>query len=204
MSARYWVVPRMWAGQTVAILASGPSMSQAVADAVRHLPRIAINTTYQLAHDADIVYAADRRWWLAHPDAQHGPGLRVSIEPVRGTMPDLPFDALVLRNSGPEGFDADPACLRTLANSGAQAIQIAAHAGAARILLYGFDMHGTHWHAPHARPCGNPSPSLMARWVRSMARLARELPAGVEVVNATPGSALRCFPFLRDDEELAA
>jgi hypothetical protein len=204
MTARYWIVPRMWAGQTVAILASGPSMSQAVADGVRHLPRIAINNTWQLARDADIVYAADRRWWLAHPDAHVGPGLRVSIEPTRGTLPDLPFPALVLRNSGAEGFDRDPGCLRTLGNSGGQAIQIAVHAGAARILLFGFDMHGGHWHGPHARPCGNPSQSFLARCTRAIAHMAQHLPAGVEVINCTPGSALRCFPFLRDDLEAAA
>ena len=43
----FWSVPRLWPGATVAILASGPSMNQAVADRVRAagLPAIAINDT---------------------------------------------------------------------------------------------------------------------------------------------------------------
>ena len=31
----YWTIPRMWEGRTVAVMASGPSMSQEVADKVR-------------------------------------------------------------------------------------------------------------------------------------------------------------------------
>lgn len=47
----YWTVPQMWAGRTVAVMASGPSMSKDVADKVRaaRLPVIVVNNTYRLA-----------------------------------------------------------------------------------------------------------------------------------------------------------
>src|SRR6185436_8474475 len=110
----YWTVPPMWKGRTVAVLASGPSMSQSVADSVRHLPRITVNTTYQLARDAEITYACDAVWWAKYPDALEGPGLKVAMEAVPGTHPPTPEAVKVLRNSGRTGFDPDPSALRTI------------------------------------------------------------------------------------------
>jgi hypothetical protein len=191
----YWTVPPMWQGQTVAILASGPSMSQAVADSVLHLPRIAVNTTYQLARDAEMIYACDAVWWAKYPDAVAGPGLNVAMEAVPGHHPATPPAVKVLRNTGRTGFDPHPACLRTLNNSGAQALQIAVHARAARILLLGFDMKGEHWHGAHPRGLTNQKQSSLAGWVVLYRELARELAArGVSVINCTLNSALDCFP----------
>jgi len=194
MTAKYWTVPPMWEGKTVAVMASGPSMSQAVADAVSHLPRIVVNTTYRLARCADIVYASDAKWWKANHDALLSPGLRVSIEASRGRIPaDLPSGIVVLRNTGREGYDPDPGAARTINNSGAVALQIAVKAGAARVLLFGFDMRGEHWHGPHPRRLGNPSSPFLARCVIGFRTLARALPSHVDVVNFSPTSALDCF-----------
>ncbi len=198
----YWTVPPMWTGRTVAVLASGPSMSQAVADAVRHLPRIAVNTTYQLARDAEVVYASDATWWAKHPEAALGPGIKASIELVPRHAPKFPYDVVVLRNTGVQGFDPDPACLRTTGNSGGCAIQIAVHARAARILLLGFDMRGGHWHGPHPKGLSNPSSGFLERSAAAIARMARMI-TGVEIINCTPGSALRCFPMMSLDEALS-
>ncbi len=186
----------MWIGKTVAVLASGPSMSQAVADSVRHLPRITVNTTYQLARDAEITYACDAAWWSKYPDALDGPGLKVAMELAPGWPPTTPPEVKVLRNTGRTGFDPDPGALRTYNNGGAQAIQVAVHAGAAMILLFGFDMHGEHWHGPHPRGLTNQKQSSLARWVVLYRELAREIAKrGVSVINMTPGSALDCFPI---------
>lgn len=199
----YWTIPPMWAGRTVAVLASGPSMSQAVADRVRHLPRIAINDTYRLAIDAEVIYASDSMWWRMSPQALDCRGIKATVEAVRGIAPNVDDRVRVLRNSGREGFDPHPAHVRTLCNSGGTAIQIAVHAKAARILLLGFDMHGGHWHAPHERPLGNPGPASFRRWIAHLAGMAKALPAGVEVLNCTPGSALTCFQVASLDDALA-
>lgn len=197
-----WVIPPMFAGRTVAVLASGPSMSQAVADRVRHLPRIAINSTYRLAPDADVIYASDSMWWLQHPDALGCPGIKATVEAVRDVAPNVPDVVRVLRNTGREGYDPHPGCVRTLLNSGGVGVQIAAHGKAARILLLGFDMRGGHWHGQHERPLGNPGAALFARWIALMRTLAKALP--VEVLNCTPDSALDCFPMVSLDDALDA
>jgi len=186
-----WRVPLLWPGQTVAVLASGPSMTPQVADAVRSVPSIVINDTFRLAPWAALLYAADDAWWQANPDALAFPGLKVTVGSVPGVEQ--------LRNSGSTGFDPNPECLRTGGNSGYQGVHIAAQAGAARILLCGFDMtalKGAHWFGPHRHGLVNTAPETYARFIRRFADLKAALDArGVEVINCTPGSALKCFPF---------
>lgn len=194
-----WVVSPMWKGKTVAILASGPSMSQELADKVRqlHLPTIAINTTFRLAPWADVFYAADAVWWERYlGEVQKFGGLRVSCGP------DVVTGVMQLKNTGKVGFDTDPGCIRTGGNSGYQAIHLATHAGAAQILLFGYDMRGGHWHSRHPDPLRNAGEGIYERWLvqfQVLAPLLRE--RGVKVINCTPGSALRVWPPI-DQEDL--
>lgn len=177
-----------WQGRTVAVLASGPSMSQTVADKVKEagLPAIVVNNTFRLAPWADVLYAADAKWWQLTPDAMDFAGVKISCEPVRGI--------LSLRNAGASGYSDEPDCVHTYGNSGAQAIQIAAKAGAAQILLFGFDFHGSHWHGEHPRPLRNASQEALRARAESMSVLAAELAKrSIRVENCTPGSALTCF-----------
>jgi hypothetical protein len=103
---------------------------------------------------------------------------------------------LQLLNSGETGFDPDPHCLRTGGNGGYQALHLAVHAGAARVLLFGFDMRGSHWHGDHEAPLRNPKPHQFANWIERFAAVAPELARrGVDVVNCTPDSDLTCFRF---------
>ncbi len=193
-------MPRLWPGGTVVVMASGPGMSQAVADAVESsdLPAIAVNSTWRLAPWADMLYAADPEWWH-HPDNRAAlafDGLRVSCQPVAGVHQ--------LRNSGTDGFDPDPAAVRTGGNSGYQALHVAVHAGAARVLLCGFDMGGTHWHGKHPTPLRETLSETYGRWIQRFDALAPVLKErGVNVVNCTPGSALRCFRVADLKDEIA-
>jgi hypothetical protein len=193
-----WRVPQLWPGRTVAVLASGPSMSQRVADEVRAagLPVIVVNNTYQLAAWADLLYAADAEWWAQHPQAREFAGLKVTCSDVRGIHK--------LRNTGAEGFDPDPAAVRTGGNSGYQAIHVAAHAGASRILLLGYDMDGGHWHAEHEPPLRTTHRDTYGVWLGRFPRLRTELEVrGIEVVNCNPESALRAFRKMSLAEALA-
>ncbi len=188
-----WTVPPMWEGRTVAVMASGPSMSQAVADRVAHLPRVVVNSTYRLAPDADVIYAGDAKWWNANQQALDCSGIKASVEIHPGIIPrDMPAGVCILRNGGRDGFDPNPGIVRTYANSGAVALQIAVHARAARVLLLGFDYRGEHWHGKHQRSLGNPSAEYLAKCVVRFRTLAKYLRA--EVLNCSPDSALDCFP----------
>jgi hypothetical protein len=180
-----WSVPRIWEGQTVAVLASGKSMSKAVADQVHGygLPAIAVNKTWELAPWAQMLYAADSLWW--EQNRVEFAGLKISVNDG-GT---LHKGVHRLKQTGYQGFDPDPSCIRTGGNSGYQAVHVAAHAGAKRILLCGFNMGGPHWHKEHRAPLRETGPGTYERWVNAFESLVRECPA--EIINCTPESALR-------------
>lgn len=190
-----WSVPRCFEGRTVAVLASGPSMSQAVADAVHAagVPAIAINTTFRLAPWAWMLYAADAEWWThpKHRDVHAFAGLKVTIDTGAGGVPD---GLLYLRRSGTSGFDPDPRNLRTGAHSGYQAVHIAAQAGAARILLCGMDMQGGHWHGEHPAGLKRNTVEQFEKCCALFRTLAVPMhERDIDVVNVTPGSRLDCF-----------
>ena len=199
-----WTIPRCFEGRTVAVLASGPSMSQRVADAV-HLagvPAIAVNSTFRLAPWAWALYAADGAWWghEANRDAHRFEGLRISCEQVKGVH--------MLHNAGPEGYTDDPGEINTHGNSGSQAMQIAIKTGAAKVLLCGFDMHqreASHWHGDHPSPLRSTLAETYTVFIKRMERAAPLIArCGVDVVNCTPGSALRGFRASTLQDEIGA
>jgi hypothetical protein len=90
----------------------------------------------------------------------------------------------------------DPKKLAHGGNGGYQAINLAALAGAARIVLLGYDLKDTggkpNWHAEHKvkRP-----ERAMRGWPARYRELAAELKAdGVEVINASEETVLDAFP----------
>ena len=193
----------VWKGQTVAVLGSGPSMSKKVADSVRHLPRIVLNTTYKLAPDAEILYASDSAWWARHTDELlKFEGKKVSVQTRTQIHPNTPKNVLLLRYGGSHGFDDRPGYIRTASFSGYAALHLAASLGAKQVLLYGYECHGGHWHGAHPRGLGNPLEHSYRRWIRELESLAPLLKErGVDVINCTPRSRLKCF---RSELALAA
>lgn len=177
-------------------------MSQQVAEKVRQskLPTIVINDTHRLAPWADALYACDARWWLHHAQAA------LKFQGLKITHDDgLPWaDVLQIQSSGKEGFDPDPAFIRTGNNSGYQALHIAIHAGAKRILLCGYDMKGGHWFGSHPSHMTDADPNVHRNmFIPHFEILAKLLPPlGVEVINCSPDSALECFPKMRLEDAL--
>lgn len=95
------------------------------------------------------------------------------------------------------GYCEDPSKIHTGRNGGYQALHVAALFGAARVVLLGYDFQATnnksHWHGDHPPGLSN-SRRRYERWHEPMAMLARDLERrGVEVLNATRVTALRCF-----------
>ena len=165
---------------------------------------IAINKSFLLAPWADVLYFADRSWWVAHRAEALAcfAGRRVSI----GTCED---GILRLRSKGRCGLEMDPSGVRHGSNSGYQAINLAFHFGVSRIVLLGYDMHvdgaRTHWHAGYpGHTAESQEHSLRDVFLPCFSTLVGPLAAaGVEVINCTPGSALTCWPSRALAEVLA-
>jgi hypothetical protein len=110
------------------------------------------------------------------------------------------------RGALPARFRTKQADMQHYNNSGAAAISLAVHLGATRVVLLGYDCQRTnglaHWHGNHPRGLGNGG--AMARWAESFAELAQDMARrGVEVVNATRETALKCFPRVELEQALA-
>jgi hypothetical protein len=168
------------------ILASGQSMTQEQADAVRGLGTvITINRTYELAPWCDILYGCDAKFWQYYPDALDCPARKVSIE-YRD-----PRVQLWAERKEP-GLGLAPGVLHSGQNSGYQAINLAYHLGATRIILLGYDMHGDHWHPQHKPPLS--CIQKFDDWIPRFDQLARDLKKqNVSVLNCTPGTKLKAF-----------
>lgn len=201
-----WAVPRLWPGETVAVAANGPSLCRDDLDKIRgRAALIVVNDAFRLARWADLLYACDNAWWDCHAaEALAFAGLRVGLKdeiayagvlvPRRLKRRDT-RDRLVDQKSP---WSTDPECLATGGNAGYQAVNLALLAGAARILLVGFDMRTVdgrrHWFGDHPAGLNNPNARNFADWIAAFE--ASPAPAGTEIVNCTPGSALRCYPMM--------
>lgn len=186
-------VPRLFPGGTILCVASGPSLKQADIDYSRGRidAAIAINTSYQRIPWAHALYAADAHWWGWHKGAKDFAGERYSVSPEAAK-----WGVSILRNAGSEGLELSPDGLKTGRNSGYQAINLAVHLGATRIVLLGYDMqrgpgHESHWHGDHPQHQESPFGIFIEKFKTLVAPLAE---LGVEVINCSPRTALKVFP----------
>lgn len=157
-----------------------------------------VNTTYQAAPWADLLYACDETWWQ-----HHYPKLATVFSGELWTISEAARERHGLRwifGQEGSGLSPDPTYIHTGMNSGYQALGLAALFGARRIVLLGYDFTvgpggRRHWHGDHPRPLGNAPPSRYPAWANAMNVLATDLKrSGVEVINASRRTALRCFP----------
>lgn len=199
MSASAFPEYGRWDGQTVACLASGPSLTPEDAELCRAagLRTIVVNTTFRLAPWADVLYSNDEDWfehhlpevlgcfsgekWCGHPSWRH-PSVR-----------SIPYDKTAL------GLITDPGRIAWGMNSGAAAMNLALQFGAARILMLGFDQGlgptgERRWHGRHPEALQNQVPGF-GRWRSWFEQAALDFAAlGVEVVNCSRRTSLDCFP----------
>ncbi len=169
---------------------------------------IAVNDAHRLLPFADVLYACDSAWWNHHKGARSFAGERWSSHGLCRKSNDKSDAArdygllLVGGRDSHEGFSLDPDHIHYGSNSGFQAVNLAILFGARRIVLVGFDMHGDHFFGKH--PKGLRNATSYAGFLRAFERAAKFLPAHISILNATPGSALRCFPMVDLHVALAA
>lgn len=185
-------VPRLWPNATIVVAGSGPSLTAADLEFCRDAGArvIVVNDAYRLAPWADCLYAADDKWWRPREGVPTFAGLKYTIAPCRKIWPGLQ----VVQNTGRDGLEQASTGVKTGSNSGYQAINLAVHFGAKRIVLLGLDMHGDHFFGSHPDRSRPPFTVCLA----AFPTLVEPLKAlGVEIVNCAPGSAITAFPKAR-------
>lgn len=167
---------------TTVCIASGPSLTSDDVEQVRHWHKhrygrvIVTNTTWTIAPWADVLYAADRKWWDQYlSTARHGfVGERVT---------HCHYPGITRAES------------LNVYNSGANAIALAADRGAKRIILLGYDvsMDGAlaHWHEDHPLPLKNAN--SIESWPKKFTQVAVAIAGKSDVVNCSRRTALTIF-----------
>ena len=198
-----------WPGATVVILASGPSLTIKQCEAVSDWREgsearrtIAVNTTFRRAPWADVLYACDAPWWRLHyAEVQQVFNGALWTQDKEATRE---FGVNRVESANLPGLGKRTGVIHQGANSGYQAVNLAYQAGVKKIILLGFDMQGTHWHGPYTNGLPNTAVHLFSSWIKNFERLAADLAAlRIDVVNCTPGSALKAFPAGELAEALA-
>lgn len=190
-----------WRGETVAILASGPSLKSENIEALRGRVKIvAIKQCVDRCMFADAVYGCDDWWWRHRHGLPEFPGSKFAFgaracadypDIRKVTIRDVNCDRLLFDEVGSVAAGG---------NSGFQALNLVLQFGAARVLLIGFDMHdrgGVHWYGRNNwLRANNPDESNFTRWKNAFDNAAAQIErdARAQVVNCSPVSDLTCFP----------
>lgn len=197
------VVERRWAGETVAIVATGPSLTMADVEAVRGRVRVvAVNDAVRVAPWADALYSSDARWWRHYAGVPEFAGAKWAIGSAPGRADVIrPYEEIgVLRHTGVDGLERDPGGLRSGDHSGYAALNLVVHYGVRRVLLLGYDLGRaavgpSHFFGSHPAALPETSETLYAWFRRRYRTIVDVLPlVGVTVWNCTPGSRLEVFP----------
>lgn len=200
---KLWSVPEEWPGETVFIICGGPSALTQDVERLKGRRVIVVNSSYELAPWADILFFGDTRWWTIHaPKVMKLPIRVVTCSNVRHRK------VLFLARSRPPEFSTDRSKVSMRRTSLTAAINLAAHMiGKGKIVLLGADGKKgedgkTHHHSPHPWP---PRPGCWEAQRKDLAMIAPKAAGrGIEIVNASPGSAWDIWPIVELTDVLCA
>lgn len=187
---------------TIAVIASGESAVDAITY-VKKFACITINLSFRLHPDAEYLYAADNGFWLMYPDARKFSGIKYAPDiRAKSYLPAINIVEIKKHDGRVVNVMQDtPGIIGGGGNSGFQAVNLAVHLNATRIILVGFDYKGDHWHEDHCTALGNPTDPLMRKWASRLDENAALLQSwGVEVLNTSPLSRLKNFRKLTVQE----
>lgn len=160
---------------------------------------IGINNAYMLGHWLDALFFGDCGWYLVHRLAlAEWPKLKITCCNRFANKPKEQSEGIKYLPKSSNyrfGICPDPRQVSWNSNSGAAAISLARHFGVKRIVLLGFDMNQegprTHWHKGH----GSKKPPPFVRHLRGFSTIAQHAKEmGLEIINASPDSAIEDFP----------
>lgn len=197
-----WTAEKIWPGETVFILAAGPSTAALDLSRLAGRKVIAVKSAWAVYPKADVLFFADGRWWR---EKQLRPGVDAFAGQIVTTAMEI-GDARVkrIKKISPSHFSAKSDEVALARSSTTGAINLAIHFGARRIVLLGVDAkpaadgtrhnHRMKWPWPLRDGCW----SAQAKEFEAVAPSAVKL--GVEIVNANPDSAVQVWPRLKFED----
>jgi hypothetical protein len=197
----FWTIEPEWHGEIAFVIAGGPSVLSQNVDRLGGRKVIVINSSCYCAPWAEFLFFGDARWWREN---------RAGCDAFQGriltTAATHDPRALRLKKRLPEhGFATAPDELTWRRTSLAATLNVIGHLRPDRVVLLGADGRFSkdgrrNHHAPHKWAHRN------GTWEDQRAELAltvKPLRAlGIDVLNASPGSALPFWPIVTLEDML--
>ena len=204
---KLWSVPAgMWEGETVFIVAGGPSFNYEDARKIVGRRVIAINSAWEVAPFAEMTFFGDGRWYRGDASQKGKAWAKSNLEKLRSYSGILvSSDPSMLGRSNirtlgrvaPPAWSNDPTRVTMSATSVTGAMNIATLAGAARIVLCGVDGKKTKDRVRHNHGAAYPWPFRPNSWDRHKKefwQVRTALLKIVDVVNCNLDSYHDAFP----------
>ena len=193
------------------ILAGGESLPDILKGRSCHRPgwfTIGVNLAYMMGDWVDVCFFMDALMWWNHKDGlSKFRGRKISLnktkEGVKSIAGHAPGVELWIWGGG-NGISTEPGRVLQNRSSGGAAINLAYHLGAKRVFLLGYDMHGNadgwmrNWYPEQWQRHSKKGYHNMLLPFDKIAADAKRL--GMEILNATPGSAITQFPFVNIED----
>ena len=156
---------------------------------------------------ADVLYGCEPRWWNAHKNCDGFEGVKWSTHDKNTTSNDKialaeQYGINLVRGTVAKGFSTDPGVIHYGDNSGFQTLNLAVLLGSPYIVLVGFDMRHI---AGKSHFFGDHPADLFQRKEYESFRIhfnRASPPDGVQIINATPDSGLKCYPMMELEESI--
>lgn len=204
----YWTPAVLWPDRPTAfLLAGGDSLRGFDIERLRGRRIVAVNSSVRMAAriagSQDLLYFSDNSWFETHQaEVAAWPGLIFTA--ARGAKRAMPDRVNRIQTFECSAFQV-PEKLRSGRSSGHIAVSLAIALGAARLVLLGYDMRliggRSHHHDDYGRTTEQ---AVLDGFIEAFQGWHQDaLDVDVEIVNASPGSALMEFPLVGVDEEIA-
>jgi len=206
----YWSAPILWPNSVIFIVGGGPSIPDYDLNLIRgKYPTIGCNLAFLDFTWIDVIYFGDCKvhTWVSGKSKYRRQfdeyqGLKVSSCP--DTRDDPRIKTLFRVH---KGIVKDRRSIGWNQNTGLSAINLAVHFGARKVILLGFDMKLSkdgrmNYHDYHLAKVNHPVDTLKKHINYSKFVAADVEKLGIEVINATPGSALPHWPIKHFEEVL--
>ncbi|RWO90923.1 hypothetical protein [Mesorhizobium sp.] len=199
-----WAAEKIWPGETVFVLAAGPSTNALDLSRLRGRRVIAVKSAWKVFAAADVLFFADGRWWR---EKQLRPGVDAFAGLIVTTAMEISDPRIKrIKKIDPKQLSAKPGEVALARSSTTGAINLAIHFGAKKIVLLGVDAklapdgtrhnHGLRW--PWPKGATAEAFADQAKEFEAIAPSAAGM--GVEIVNANPDSAIKTWPRLKFED----
>jgi hypothetical protein len=206
----YDSLPRWYEDETVFVIGGGPSINHTDLSSIKKRPVVGCNDAFKLGTWVDWCVFADKRWfhWNEN-ELERWPNRERLICLVPQLLEERnvkwPWLKILRRDEARFGLSVEQDTICWNRGCGGAAINAAYLLGAARIVLLGFDMRmvdGKHnWHDNHQKAERDKIyQNSMMPFLKPMSDAMKV--TGIQIANATPGSALNLFTTVPLEELL--